>query len=221
MSSINNNARAVDNLKHARQVKNIQKHNREEHQKLEARKEDQAQFESTIRQHTADEFMGKQVKTRQTYNQEIAREMSPTEMKQMEELKSIMNESLADGTELASLSAEEISTFREVLDPSGEKSKKFDELLEKLENASEGEEESLIDNASKKDCKNKGDIYFMLNDLFNKLGQKEGKDGLKEKLKDIIDAFHRQESAYLCEFFDLDNLAAESPQLKQKNGRFA
>ena len=186
MSSINNNATIKHNIQHARQIKNIQKHNRQEHQKLEARAEDQARFESTIRQQTADEFMGKQVDSRQTYNRDVNRDMTPMEMRQMEELTSIVNESIADGTQLASLSADEISTFREVLDPSGEKSKKFDELLEKLENASEGEEESFIDSASKKDCKNKGEIYFMLNDLYDKLGQKEGKEGLKEKLKEEL-----------------------------------
>lgn len=110
------------------------------------------------------------------------------------------------------VSGEEIEAFFEFMDPDGKKKIKYIELTEKLIAAREGEEESLIDNAAKTVCAgNKADIYLMLCYLYEDLIKRNAKKSLQDRLRKIIDAFGRQESAYLFSFFSFENILKTSP----------
>ena len=115
---------------------------------------------------------------------------------------------LASDAEAASyLAGEEISSFLEFMDVDGKKKAKFEELSNKLIASTEGEEEALIDNGAKLICLgNKAEIYLMLCYVLEELHKKKSKEKLQDRLKKIINAFERHESAYLFNFFSFQNI---------------
>ncbi|MES2615809.1 MAG: TyeA family type III secretion system gatekeeper subunit [Bdellovibrionota bacterium] len=114
--------------------------------------------------------------------------------------------------EMAYLTGEEINLFLEFIDVEGKKKQEFQKLSDQLEKSREGEEESLIDDAARNVCKNnKAEIYLMLCYLFEDLIHKKGKEKLRDRLKKIIAAFERQESAYLFNFFSFQSILQASP----------
>lgn len=113
---------------------------------------------------------------------------------------------LQDADVMKYLAGEEVEQLLSELDPKGEKKAKFEELTNKLSGAQEGTEDSLIDSYARNACSNKADIYMMLCYVSEGLSARKARERLLQRLKQIIDAFERQESGYLFEFFSMQNM---------------
>lgn len=113
---------------------------------------------------------------------------------------------LQDADVMKYLAGEEVEQLLSELDPKNEKKAKFEELSNKLESAQEGTEDSLIDSYARTACSSKADIYLMLCYISESLSARKARQRLLDRLKQIIDAFERQESGYLFEFFSMQNM---------------
>jgi hypothetical protein len=194
---------------HRQEDKNLQRRMVKQHlkeiqieEKIDARKEDQNYFEEITRE----QFFPN------------GNSLHNTQESVSSQMRAIYENVYSDVTiatnadAMTYLSGEEVEMFLKFLDVNGSKKTKFDEISAKLVTSSEGEEESIIDNAARLICAgNKAEIYLMLCYLYEDLNRKKVKEKLQDRLKKIIDAFERQESSYLFNFFSFQNILKTSP----------
>ncbi len=210
------NSATQDNKLHDKQVSRLM---RKQHQ-MEAHIADESQGrvqdENYFTEIAAKQFFNQSEKSSSTQS---TREAIPPSLLELYETGLSDSVLATDGAEISYLVAEEIETLIEFIDVDGKKKAKFAELSEKLEGAREGQEEGLIDEAARTVCNgNKSEIYLMLCYLFEDLIRKKSRESLRDRLKKIIKALERQESAYLFNYFSSQNILKASPNTSVNAG---